>query len=298
MIYLTRVSQITMPNFWNRIENLILLLYHNDKPKLKGGDIVKFKNCKKLILLTVIAILLVLIPVQSSAITEYKFTYDTQGINYANTVVIRFNNNRYSIVKNQNQSGNNYYIVTGNRNQTTNSYYVISRSNHFRLTPRPVPQPQPTPQPVPEPQPTPQPQPVPQPVPDPDTTSNERHSLTSEEIQMIDYVNKARQDAGLQPLQIDPDLAYIARLKSQDMYDNNYFSHDSPTYGSPFDMMTKFGIKYRGAAENIAKNNSVAAAHNAFMRSQGHKDNILNPIYTHIGVGIHNGYYTQMFIRK
>lgn len=82
------------------------------------------------------------------------------------------------------------------------------------------------------------------------------------------------------------------------MYDNNYFSHDSPTYGSPFDMMTKFGIKYSGAAENIAKNSSVAAAHNAFMRSQGHKENILNPIYTHIGVGIYNGYYTQMFIRK
>ncbi|HZK37368.1 MAG TPA: CAP domain-containing protein, partial [Clostridia bacterium] len=89
-----------------------------------------------------------------------------------------------------------------------------------------------------------------------------------------------------------------AALKSRDMYDNNYFSHDSPTYGSPFDMMTKFGIKYSGAAENIAKNSSVAAAHNAFMNSQGHRDNILNPIYTHIGVGIYKGYYTQMFIRK
>lgn len=115
---------------------------------------------------------------------------------------------------------------------------------------------------------------------------------------MVDYVNKARQDAGLQPLQIDSDLSCVAGLKSQDMYDNNYFSHDSPTYGSPFDMMSQFGIKYSGAAENIAKNSSVAAAHNAFMRSQGHKDNILNPIYTHIGIGIYNGYYTQMFIRK
>ncbi|NMA04292.1 MAG: hypothetical protein GX925_06260, partial [Clostridiales bacterium] len=156
----------------------------------------------------------------------------------------------------------------------------------------------PRPEPIPRPEPKPTPRPEPGTVPDTGEISNGRHSLTSEEIQMVDYVNKARQDAGLKPLQIDADLAHVARLKSQDMYDNNYFSHDSPTYGSPFDMMTKFGIKYSGAAENIAKNSSVFAAHNAFMRSQGHKDNILNPMYTHIGVGIHKGYYTQMFIKK
>ncbi len=179
-------------------------------------------------------------------------------------------------------------------------------------TPKPEPQPEPNPQQTPEPEPqpepnpqqTPEPEPQPTPEPKPDTgsdtggTSNGQHSLSAEEIQMVDYVNKARQDAGLQPLQIDSGLSNVAALKSRDMYDNNYFSHDSPTYGSPFDMMTKFGIKYSGAAENIAKNSSVAAAHNAFMNSQGHRDNILNPIYTHIGVGIYKGYYTQMFIRK
>ena len=214
---------------------------------------------------------------------------------YVNTVAIRPSNNFYSVIRNQPK--NNYYTIIKNKNGTTNNYYVISMGNYFKTAPWAVSQP--TPQPIPEPQPTLQrPQPAPQPAPDSDIIPSGKHSLTAEEIQMVNYVNKARQDAGLQPLQIDLDLSYVARLKSQDMNDNNYFSHDSPRYGSPFDMMTKFEIKYSGAAENIAKNSNVASAHNAFMKSQGHKNNILNPIYTHIGVGIHNGYYTQMFIRK
>ncbi|MBS4040137.1 MAG: hypothetical protein KGZ81_06010, partial [Flavobacteriales bacterium] len=110
--------------------------------------------------------------------------------------------------------------------------------------------------------------------------------------------NQARREAGLKDLIIDTDLAYVSRVKSKDMHDNNYFSHTSPTHGSPFDMMRAFGIQYKGAAENIAKNSSVQAAHNAFMNSEGHRKNILNPNLTHIGIGIHSGYYTQMFISK
>ena len=82
------------------------------------------------------------------------------------------------------------------------------------------------------------------------------------------------------------------------MHDNKYFSHTSPTYGSPFDMMKKFGIQYRSAAENIARTSSVESAHNGFMNSEGHRNNIMNPRFTHIGIGIYNGYYTQMFIQK
>lgn len=261
---------------------------------------MKFRNRRKFILLTVMAALLVFIPIQSGAVTKYNSTYNTQGANYLNTMVIRLNNGRYTVARNQNRLGNSYYTIVRGQNKPTNNYYIVSRGNYIKLTPQlqPIPEPQPAPRPEPQPQPTPRPEPNPDTTPDAGDISNGSHSLTPEEIQMVDYVNQARQDAGLKPLQIDADLAHIARLKSRDMYDNNYFSHDSPTYGSPFDMMTKFGIKYSGAAENIAKNSSVAAAHNAFMRSQGHKNNILNPIYTHIGVGIHNGYYTQMFIRK
>ncbi|MCK9267876.1 MAG: CAP domain-containing protein [Alkaliphilus sp.] len=271
---------------------------------------MKLKISKKLILSIIAAALLIFIPVQSGAVTKYNFTYGAQKVNCSGTIVVKFDKGCYTIIKNQNQPYSNHYTTIGKQNQIIGNFYVTSPGNYLRPSPQPQPatRPQPTPRPEPQPQPEPRPQPTPQPEPrpepKPDTgsdtggTSNGQHSLSSEEIQMVDYVNKARQDAGLQPLQIDPGLSNVAALKSRDMYDNNYFSHDSPTYGSPFDMMTKFGIKYSGAAENIAKNSSVAAAHNAFMRSQGHKDNILNPIYTHIGVGIYNGYYTQMFIRK
>lgn len=279
---------------------------------------MKLKISKKLILSIIAAALLIFIPVQSGAVTKYNFTCGTQKVNCSGTILLKFDKGCYTIIKNQNQPYSNYYTTIGKQNQIISNFYVTSLGSYLRpssqpqpvIRPQPTPKPesQPTPQPEPQPEPnpqqTPEPEPQPTPEPKPDTgsdtggTSNGQHSLSAEEIQMVDYVNKARQDAGLQPLQIDSGLSNIAALKSRDMYDNNYFSHDSPTYGSPFDMMTKFGIKYSGAAENIAKNSSVAAAHNAFMNSQGHRDNILNPIYTHIGVGIYKGYYTQMFIRK
>lgn len=84
------------------------------------------------------------------------------------------------------------------------------------------------------------------------------------------------------------------------MVDNNYFSHYSPTYGSPFDMLDQFGVDYQYAGENLAQNVSVERAHQALMNSSGHRRNILNPNFTHIGVGIkakgRNGYiYVEMF---
>ncbi len=163
------------------------------------------------------------------------------------------------------------------------------------VTPKPTPAPAPTPEPTPAPVPTPEPTPAPT---NPTATTKYNHTISAQEQQMVNLVNKARREAGLKELIVDTDLAYVARVKSKDMHDNNYFSHTSPTHGSPFDMMRAFGIQFKGAAENIAKNQSVEAAQNAFMNSEGHRKNILNPSLTHIGVGIHNGYYTQMFITK
>ncbi|WP_049783358.1 CAP domain-containing protein [Mahella australiensis] len=117
-------------------------------------------------------------------------------------------------------------------------------------------------------------------------TSDEDYALTSEENEMVGYINEERVKSGLKALAIDPELASVARLKAQDMRDKNYFSHTSPTYGSPFDMMKQFGLTYRTAGENIAKNSSVLKAHLAFMNSDGHKANILNGTFTHVGVGI------------
>jgi uncharacterized YkwD family protein len=135
------------------------------------------------------------------------------------------------------------------------------------------------------------------------TTNENSKALTNDEQEMLKLVNDARAQNNLEPLISDIELANVARIKSQDMIDNNYFSHNSPTYGSPFDMMKSFGIKYIKAGENIAGNQSVQKAHDALMNSPGHRQNILSPDYTHIGIGIKNGgqygkMFTQMFISK
>jgi len=125
--------------------------------------------------------------------------------------------------------------------------------------------------------------------------------LTAEEQQMVNLVNQERAKAGLKPLAADMRLVKLARMKSQDMIDKKYFAHQSPTYGSPFDMMKKEGISYRTAGENLAGANSVTRAHELLMQSSGHRQNILNPAFTHIGIGIVKGgpygmMFTQMFI--
>ena len=126
-------------------------------------------------------------------------------------------------------------------------------------------------------------------------------SITAYENEVVRLVNQKRAEHGLKPLTPDWQLSRVARYKSQDMKDIGYFSHTSPTYGSPFDMMKKFGISYRSAGENIAKGYATpTAVVNAWMNSPGHRANILNSSYTHIGVGyVSSGnYWTQMFISK
>lgn len=126
-------------------------------------------------------------------------------------------------------------------------------------------------------------------------------SISSYESEVIRLVNEIRKQNGLKELTTDWQLSRVARYKSQDMKNNNYFSHTSPTYGSPFDMMKSFGISYRSAGENIAKGQKTPqAVVNAWMNSAGHRANILNSSYTHIGVGYvaSGNYWTQMFISK
>lgn len=126
-------------------------------------------------------------------------------------------------------------------------------------------------------------------------------SVLNFEKEVVRLVNVEREKAGLKPLTYDWELSRVARIKSQDMKDNKYFSHTSPTYGSPFQMMKSFGIKYRSAGENIARGQATPqAVVNAWMNSSGHRANILNPSFTHIGVGyVADGrYWTQMFIGK
>ena len=126
-------------------------------------------------------------------------------------------------------------------------------------------------------------------------------TVTDYEAEVVRLVNVERAKVGLSPLTADWQLSRVARYKSQDMRDNGYFSHTSPTYGSPFQMMKSFGISYRSAGENIARGQKTpAAVVSAWMNSSGHRANILNAGFTHIGVGYvaSGSYWTQMFISR
>ena len=126
-------------------------------------------------------------------------------------------------------------------------------------------------------------------------------SVSEYESEVVRLVNVERARYGLSPLKEDWELSRVARYKSQDMKDKSYFSHTSPTYGSPFQMMKSFGISYKSAGENIAKGYATPeAVVNGWMNSSGHRANILNKSFTHIGVGyvVGGNYWTQMFISK
>ena len=126
-------------------------------------------------------------------------------------------------------------------------------------------------------------------------------SVLAYEKEVVRLVNQERAKNGLKPLTYNWELSRVARYKSQDMKDRGYFSHTSPTYGSPFQMIKSFGISYRTAGENIAKGYaSPEAVVNGWMNSSGHRANILNSSFTEIGVGyVQSGnYWTQMFIGR
>ena len=140
----------------------------------------------------------------------------------------------------------------------------------------------------------------------PESTPEQKPStdFSSYQQQVLDLVNAERTKRGISALTLDSNLSNVATKKSQDMVNKNYFDHTSPTYGSPFDMMKQFGISYRTAGENIAKGQKTPQeVVTAWMNSEGHRKNILNPNFTNLGVGIAKDskgttYWTQMFIGK
>ena len=128
------------------------------------------------------------------------------------------------------------------------------------------------------------------------TTSTVDNSVASK---LLNLVNKARNENGLSSLTLNSSLSNVAQKKAEDMKNNNYFSHTSPTYGSPFDMIKSFGINYKTAGENIAMGQKTAEeVFYAWMNSSGHRANILNKNFTQMGIGYTSGntYWSQMFI--
>ena len=135
------------------------------------------------------------------------------------------------------------------------------------------------------------------------SSSNTAASMSSDEKEVFNLINKERQNNGLSVLKVDGEVQRVARIKAEDLVNNNYFSHQSPTYGSPFDMLKSFKITYNTAGENIARNSSNSGAVTAWMNSPGHRANILNGNFNYTGIGVVNGskygkIYVQMFIGK
>lgn len=130
-------------------------------------------------------------------------------------------------------------------------------------------------------------------------TSTVSSSMNTDEKEVFDLINKQRTNNGLQALKVDEEVQKVARIKAEDMVQNNYFAHESPTYGSPFDMLKSFKISYRTAGENIAANSSNSGAVNAWMNSSGHKANILNSNFTYTGIGVvSSSKYGKIFVQQ
>ena len=132
---------------------------------------------------------------------------------------------------------------------------------------------------------------------------NTTTAMNSDEKEVFELINKQRINNGLQALKEDGEVQKVARIKAQDMVSSNYFAHESPTYGTPFQMLKSFKISYKTAGENIAGNSSNSSAVTAWMNSAGHKANILNSNFNYTGIGVVNSpkygkVYVQMFIGK
>ena len=131
----------------------------------------------------------------------------------------------------------------------------------------------------------------------------DRSEITDQAKQVLNLVNQERAKQNLPALTLNQKLTNVATIKAKDMRDNKYFDHQSPTYGSPFDMMKKFGVSYSYAGENIAAGQKTASdVMNSWMNSSGHRANILNKNYTQIGIGYVTGgsygtYWVQQFIK-
>jgi uncharacterized protein YkwD len=118
------------------------------------------------------------------------------------------------------------------------------------------------------------------------------------EAQMLELVNQERAAAGLKPLTPDPELTEVARAHSADMFARGYFAHVSPDGQDPFDRMTRAGVTFRTAGENLALAPTVRVAHTGLMNSPGHRANILRPAFGRLGIGIVDGGYRGLMVSQ
>lgn len=170
--------------------------------------------------------------------------------------------------------------------------------------PAPTKAPTPTPAPAATPVPTAKPTAAPAETEDPPSTDDDytTGSITAQEENAFLLLSQDRAANGRPALRLDPALCDLARLKSRDMFLNNYFSHTSPTYGTAAQMLSAYGYAYTSVGENIAHHATVEKAQAAFMSSAGHRQNLLGSQWTAVGIGIWEDsqgyvYVTQLFTR-
>jgi len=105
------------------------------------------------------------------------------------------------------------------------------------------------------------------------------------------FTNQARQSNGLKPLVENQKLEQAAQLKAENMVQNQYFDHTSPSGITPWFWFLKAGYNYKYAGENLAIGFfDSKEVYDAWLNSPSHKDNILNPNYTEVGIAVLNGF--------
>lgn len=103
---------------------------------------------------------------------------------------------------------------------------------------------------------------------------------------LFTLTNQKRAENGVAPLSWSEEIAVVARAHSKDMNDRNYFDHNTPDGVTPFQRLTLGGVSYMTAGENIAAAGTAEMIIEAWMKSPGHKANILNPSFGRIGIGV------------
>lgn len=235
-----------------------------------------------------------------SSTSAFAATTNCTTVNYNN--LFKNYTGKYANVKNQ------YKVNVNGKEINLNSVDWKTVLKQYAPAEKPVTQVQKPAAPVEKPA-TPAPAPVkpaPTPVEKPaapieknDTTVSSSN-LTYEQ-KVVELINVERQKVGLSTLKMDSAISNVARAKSKDMAVNNYFAHQSPTYGSAGDMLRQFGISWSAWGENIASGQRTPEiVVNAWMNSPGHRANILSNNFSKIGVGYvtnSNGtpYWTQIF---
>ena len=131
--------------------------------------------------------------------------------------------------------------------------------------------------------------------------------MNAMEQALFDATNARRASQGLPALRVNGWLIGVGRLRSQDMATNDYFAHTSPVTGdTAFSLMDAYGVPYDWAGENLAMNNypaneAVGVADQALWDSPPHRENILNPYYTDMGIALRTSpsgmhYFAILFV--